>query len=63
MYNLIQTYTIMAPYQSPGHPASRPGCWTYSDMLEVGNNLSPTESRTHFAAWAVTSSPLVLGFE
>ena len=63
MYNLIYTYSIMARYNSPGHPASRPGCWTYSDMLEVGNGMSATESRTHFAAFAITSSPLVLGFD
>ena len=36
------------------------------DMLEVGNFRSPlniTESRSHFSAWAVTSSPLILGFD
>ena len=32
-------------------------------MLEVGNGMSATESRTHFAAFAITSSPLVLGFD
>ena len=32
-------------------------------MLEVGNGLDSTESRTHFAAFAITSSPLVLGFD
>ena len=32
-------------------------------MLEVGNGLTHTESRTHFAAFAITSSPLVLGFD
>ena len=63
MYNMIFTYNAMAPYQSAGHPASRPGCWVYNDMLEVGVNLSLIESRTHFAAWAVTSSALVLGFD
>ncbi len=63
MYNLIRTYNIMSPYNLPGRPASRPGCWTYSDMLEVGNGLDLIESRTHFAAFAITSSPLVLGFD
>ena len=113
MFNLIYTYNLMARYNSASKPASRPGCWTYSDsaypelpepparfkgpprpspglradapaplllcglapprvpltrpplvaVLEVGNGLSPTESRTHFAAFAVTSSPLVLGFD
>lgn len=35
-------------------------------MLEVGNFQGPlnmTESRSHFSAWAVVSSPLVLGFD
>ncbi len=44
---------------------SRPGCWAYPDMLEVGvsthvGRLSPAEARTHFGAWAIVSSPLVL---
>eukprot|EP01046_Picozoa_sp_COSAG06_P050155 COSAG06_NODE_7877_length_2345_cov_9.581923_3_plen_133_part_00 len=30
---------------------------------QVGNGLNPIESRTHFAAFAITSSPLVLGFD
>ncbi len=57
MYNLISTYNLMTQYQSlPSSPASRPGCWTYSDMLEVGNGLDLVESRSHFAAFAITSS-------
>ena len=48
---------------------SRPGCWAYPDMLECGITntqsaeppLSFVESRTHFGAWAIVSSPLVLG--
>jgi alpha-galactosidase len=48
---------------------SRPGCWAYPDMLEVGVTntqsalppLSFTEARAHFGAWAITSSPLVIG--
>ncbi len=49
---------------------SGPGCWAYPDMLQVGtsvmsdfglNNLSLTEARTHFAAWCIVSSPLILG--
>jgi len=43
----------------------------YPDMLEVGQTnsqgfmplLNFTEARTHFAAWAIVSSPLILGFE
>ena len=57
-----------------GMPLSRPGCWAYPDMLEVGRmpgefafdgkTLLATpaaESRTHFGAWAIVSAPLVLG--
>mmetsp|Transcript_14396 Transcript_14396/g.46951 ORF Transcript_14396/g.46951 Transcript_14396/m.46951 type:complete len:415 (-) Transcript_14396:1834-3078(-) len=40
---------------------SRPGCWAYPDMLELGEGqLSEAEARSHFAAWAVVSSPLIL---
>lgn len=48
---------------------SVPGSWAYPDMLEVGVTVSPVnaplltyaESRTHFNAWCVVSSPLILG--
>jgi hypothetical protein len=30
--------------------------------LEVGNLANATEDRSHFAAWVVTSSPLILSF-
>lgn len=52
---------------------SRPGCWAYPDMLEVGcrdgpggsfdSGLTHAEARTHFAAWAIVSSPLVLSMD
>jgi len=52
---------------------SRPGCWAYPDMLEVGcqhgpggkgdPGLSPAETRSHFAAWAIVSSPLTLSHD
>lgn len=32
-----------------------------ADMLEIGNGLSPAESRSHFAAWAAMKSPLLIG--
>ncbi|KAM3436143.1 hypothetical protein NHJ13734_005244 [Beauveria thailandica] len=32
-----------------------------ADMLEVGNGLSPAETRTHFALWAAMKSPLLIG--
>lgn len=53
---------------------SYPGCWAYPDMLEVGcedgphgiagdPGLSFGEARSHFAAWAVVSSPLILSMD
>eukprot|EP01064_Diplonema_japonicum_P031122 TRINITY_DN546_c5_g1_i1.p1 TRINITY_DN546_c5_g1~~TRINITY_DN546_c5_g1_i1.p1 ORF type:complete len:454 (+),score=117.55 TRINITY_DN546_c5_g1_i1:70-1362(+) len=44
-------------------PRSIPGAWAYPDMLEVGNLASHGEDRTHFAAWCIVSSPLVLGYD
>jgi alpha-galactosidase len=32
-----------------------------ADMLEIGNGLSPAESRSHFALWAAMKSPLLIG--
>lgn len=57
MWNLQQ----MLPFLGE-EPLSRPGCWAYPDMLQLANALSFHESRSHFGAWCVTSSPLVLGF-
>ncbi len=51
---------------------SFPGCWAYPDMLEVGvtpglhrneTGLTLAEARAHFGAWAIASSPLVLGLD
>mmetsp|Transcript_65527 Transcript_65527/g.189925 ORF Transcript_65527/g.189925 Transcript_65527/m.189925 type:complete len:416 (+) Transcript_65527:116-1363(+) len=43
---------------------SRPGCWGYPDMLEVGvKGLSLTEARSHFGAWCIVSSPLILSHD
>lgn len=40
----------------------RPGGWNDPDMLEVGiGNLSEEEEKTHFAIWAITKSPLIIG--
>lgn len=52
---------------------SRPGCWAYPDMLEVGckhgpggasdPGLSYQEARSHFSAWAIVSAPLTLSMD
>mmetsp|Transcript_27285 Transcript_27285/g.59257 ORF Transcript_27285/g.59257 Transcript_27285/m.59257 type:complete len:281 (+) Transcript_27285:1-843(+) len=59
MYNL--QFTI--PFQALDQPMSRPNCWAYPDMLQVGNGMSFVESRTHFSAWCIVSSPLILSFD
>ena len=51
------------PYLHPTKPLSRPGCFAYADMLEVGVKLTDLESRTHFAMWSIISSPMILGFD
>lgn len=52
---------------------SYPGCWAYPDMLEVGCQHGPggagdpgltmAETRSHFAAWVIVSSPLTLSHD
>jgi alpha-galactosidase len=52
---------------------SYPGCWAYPDMLEVGCQHGPggagdpgltmAETKTHFAAWVIVSSPLTLSHD
>jgi len=43
---------------------SRPGCWAYPDMLEVGvGSLTFQEWRSHFGAWCIVSSPLILSHD
>ena len=32
-------------------------------MLEVGRMKDAVEDRSHFGAWVITSSPLILGFD
>lgn len=59
MANLASTVA----YQNLTHPLSKPGCWSYPDMLEVGNMASAEEDRAHFGAWCIVSSPLILGHD
>lgn len=57
------------PYQDLKNPISRPGCWAYPDMLEVGNfneansTLGFIESRSHFGGWCIVSAPLIIGMD
>jgi len=55
------------PFQDLKRPISRPGCWAFPDMLEVGNfgstDLATVESKCHFFAWCIVSSPLFISFD
>jgi alpha-galactosidase len=62
--------TVMPLHQSN---LSYPGCWAYPDMLQVGCQHGPggksdpgltiPETRTHFGAWVIVSSPLTLSHD
>lgn len=69
-YGNLQT-TIR--FQSWSEPVSQPGCWAYPDMLQIGRlgcsshtqgcPVAPSLvgwTKTHFAAFCIVSSPLVL---
>ena len=43
---------------------SAPGCWAYPDMLEIGcHGLPLVEGRSHFCAWCIVSSPLIISMD
>jgi len=58
-FNNLQTTIKFLDYNNP---LSRPGCWAYPDMLEVGNWNNFNEERAHFGAWVIVSAPLILGY-
>lgn len=41
-------------YAGPGH-------WNDPDMMEVGNGMSVSEDRAHFAMWSMLAAPLIAG--
>jgi alpha-galactosidase len=67
IFNLEETL----PFANRG--LSFPGCWAYPDMLEVGcahgpggssdPGLTAEETRSHFGAWCIVSSPLTLSMD
>lgn len=67
VFNLLTT----VPFAQQG--LSYPGCWAYPDMLEVGvaagahgsgdQGLTIQETRSHFGAWCIVSSPLTLSHD
>jgi len=46
---------------APVNALSRPGAFLDLDMLEVGNGMSDTQDRSHFALWCFFASPLIAG--
>jgi alpha-galactosidase len=64
-YSAMRNLQYTVKYSSKDLPAplSRPGCWAYPDMLQVGQLATKEEDRSHFGAWCVVSAPLVLGFD
>eukprot|EP00038_Savillea_parva_P009018 m.180708 g.180708 ORF g.180708 m.180708 type:complete len:593 (-) comp15074_c0_seq1:172-1950(-) len=73
-HSLFHNLEFMVPWQpwqyAPwnGDPSSSivrtgPGCWSYADMLEVGNMPLPVEDRTNFGVWVIASQPLILGHD
>ena len=70
-FSNLQSTTL---FQQLDHPISQPGCWAYADMLMVGvfgSDWAPRagaaasvhEWRSHFGAWCIVSSPLILSFD
>jgi hypothetical protein len=69
--NVVLNLMSTVPLAKQG--LSHPGCWAYPDMLEVGCQHGPggagdpgltfVESRSHFGAWCIVSSPLVLSHD
>jgi alpha-galactosidase len=53
--------TTILDRQADLHPYSGPDHWNDPDMLEVGNGLSASEDRAHFALWAMLAAPLMAG--
>jgi len=60
---VIISHTLSVLFLDWNSPLSRPGCWAYPDMLEVGNIPIYNEGRAHFGAWVIVSAPLILGFD
>lgn len=49
-------------YNLDDRHAASPGGWNDPDMLEVGvGGLTYEEEKTHFALWAVSKAPLIIG--
>jgi alpha-galactosidase len=65
-------YNLQSVFPLAAKNLSGPGCWSYPDMLNFlpgGEATGPpvyftdAELRSHFGAWAVVSSPLILSLD
>jgi alpha-galactosidase len=51
---IVDLQDTLRKYAGPGH-------WNDPDMLEVGNGLTESENRAHFALWCMLAAPLITG--
>ncbi len=54
IWKIINMRKDIRKYAGPGH-------WNDLDMMEVGNDLTDAQNRSHFAMWAMLASPLIMG--
>ena len=54
LWKIIDMRKDIRKYAGPGH-------WNDFDMMEVGNEFSDAENRSHFAMWAMLATPLIMG--
>jgi alpha-galactosidase len=61
--SVMRNLATTTKFQDLDRPLAGQGCWAYPDMLEVGRMKDSVQDRSHFGAWVITSSPLILGFD
>jgi hypothetical protein len=61
--SMTRNLATTTKFQDLDRPLAGQGCWAYPDMLEVGRMKDSVQDRSHFGAWVITSSPLILGFD
>jgi len=54
IWPIINMRKDIRKYSGPGH-------WNDFDMMEVGNGMTDSEDRVHFAMWSLLASPLIMG--
>lgn len=52
--NILDKQVKIRQYNGPNH-------WNDADMLEVGNGMSYSEDKAHFAMWCMLAAPLAAG--